>query len=382
MNRFILCFLRFALSLSKKLKVKIGCISTIKTNKFVLYCLRFALSLHIEEIKSENLWTYRKFMICWHARMAYQKHLAWNLFQLQNRTPAWRGMKVDERNRQPFGFLSGGATLALAENLAGIGSLALCPGRISVGINVSGSHVKAVAEGDTVTAYGRLIHKGTHTPSVDDRNLQQQERTDFFCSGDQLRHRGRRKVERIRMVSEFNDTAMSSYAIYRLPYQHECTCVSQRGGSPRELLSCAELSDKKGFVVAPFMPSSATPVVVICPDVVEHFDVRPCSPPCRHEVRNADAHLKEKYLIDFANFHAQLESGEFRKIVLSRCSKMESAEALQPEDLFMRACQLYPRMFVALVSTPQNGHLADGYARDIARWRRHHLAHHGLGGVP
>lgn len=157
------------------------------------------------------------------------------------------------------------------------------------------------------------------------------------------------------MVSEFNDTAMSSYAIYRLPYQHECTCVSQRGGSPRELLSCAELSDKKGFVVAPFMPSSATPVVVIRPDVVEHFDVRPCSPPCRHEVRNADAHLKEKYLIDFANFHAQLESGEFRKIVLSRCSKMESAEALQPEDLFMRACQLYPRMFVALVSTPQTG---------------------------
>ena len=33
-------------------------------------------------------------------------------------------MKVDERNKQPFGFLSGGASLALAENLAGVGSLA------------------------------------------------------------------------------------------------------------------------------------------------------------------------------------------------------------------------------------------------------------------
>ena len=42
-------------------------------------------------------------------------------------------MKVDERNRQPFGFLSGGASLALAENVAGIGSLALCPGQIAVG---------------------------------------------------------------------------------------------------------------------------------------------------------------------------------------------------------------------------------------------------------
>ena len=69
-------------------------------------------------------------------------------------------MKVDERNRQPFGFLSGGASLALAENLAGVGSLALCPGKISVGINVSGSHLIAVEEGDIVTATARIMHKG------------------------------------------------------------------------------------------------------------------------------------------------------------------------------------------------------------------------------
>lgn len=70
-------------------------------------------------------------------------------------------MKVDKRNRQVFGFLSGGATLALAENLAGVGSMAVCPGKICVGINVSGSHVRAVLEGDTVTAYGTLQHKGS-----------------------------------------------------------------------------------------------------------------------------------------------------------------------------------------------------------------------------
>ena len=69
-------------------------------------------------------------------------------------------MKVDERNKQAFGFLSGGASLALAENLAGVGSIALCPGKICVGINVNGSHVKAVLEGDTVTAVGRLQSKG------------------------------------------------------------------------------------------------------------------------------------------------------------------------------------------------------------------------------
>ena len=78
-------------------------------------------------------------------------------------------MKVDERNRQPFGFLSGGASLALAENVAGVGSSALCPGCACVGIEVSGSHVKAVAEGDTVTAHARLLHQGTtlHVWQVD-----------------------------------------------------------------------------------------------------------------------------------------------------------------------------------------------------------------------
>lgn len=81
-------------------------------------------------------------------------------------------MKVDERNRQPFGFLSGGASLALAENVAGVGSSSLCPGQMCVGIEVSGSHVKAVVEGDTVTAIACLQHQGTtlHVWNVEIRN--------------------------------------------------------------------------------------------------------------------------------------------------------------------------------------------------------------------
>jgi uncharacterized protein (TIGR00369 family) len=81
-------------------------------------------------------------------------------------------MKVDERNRQPFGFLSGGASLALAENVAGVGSSALCPDCACVGIEVNGSHVKAVSEGDTVTAFARLQHCGLtlHVWQVDIKN--------------------------------------------------------------------------------------------------------------------------------------------------------------------------------------------------------------------
>lgn len=74
-------------------------------------------------------------------------------------------MVVNERNKQPFGFLAGGASLALAENLAGVGSMASCPGKMALGINVSGNHVKAMPYGGTVTAYGKLVHKG-HTLHV------------------------------------------------------------------------------------------------------------------------------------------------------------------------------------------------------------------------
>lgn len=71
-------------------------------------------------------------------------------------------MPVDDRTVQPFGVLSGGATLALAEILAGIGSSALCPGKMCVGINVSGNHERPAFRGDTVTATARIEFQGGH----------------------------------------------------------------------------------------------------------------------------------------------------------------------------------------------------------------------------
>ena len=56
-------------------------------------------------------------------------------------------MPVDERTRQPFGILHGGATLALAETVAGLGSMISCqPDEIVVGMQVSGNHVSSAHE--------------------------------------------------------------------------------------------------------------------------------------------------------------------------------------------------------------------------------------------
>lgn len=79
-------------------------------------------------------------------------------------------MPVDERTRQPFGILHGGATLALAETVAGLGSMVLCaPDEMMVGMQVSGHHLSSAHEGDTVRAVATIIHKGrsSHVWNVD-----------------------------------------------------------------------------------------------------------------------------------------------------------------------------------------------------------------------
>ena len=79
-------------------------------------------------------------------------------------------MPVDERTRQPFGILHGGATLALAETVAGLGSMILCkPDELMVGMQISGNHVSSAHEGDTVRAVGTIMHRGrsSHIWNVD-----------------------------------------------------------------------------------------------------------------------------------------------------------------------------------------------------------------------
>lgn len=79
-------------------------------------------------------------------------------------------MPVDYRTRQPYGILHGGATLALAETVAGLGSMAICqPDEIAVGMQVSGNHISSAHEGDTVRAVGTIVHKGrsSHIWNVD-----------------------------------------------------------------------------------------------------------------------------------------------------------------------------------------------------------------------
>jgi 1,4-dihydroxy-2-naphthoyl-CoA hydrolase len=71
-------------------------------------------------------------------------------------------MPVDERTRQPFGILHGGASIVLAETLGSWASYMIAsddPEARVAGIEVSGSHVRAVSSG-VVTAVARPVRLG------------------------------------------------------------------------------------------------------------------------------------------------------------------------------------------------------------------------------
>ena len=67
-------------------------------------------------------------------------------------------MPVDERTRQPFGLLHGGASVALAETLASLGAIMNIDNQHSsaVGLEINANHIRAKREGSV---------RGTATPS-------------------------------------------------------------------------------------------------------------------------------------------------------------------------------------------------------------------------
>jgi len=73
-------------------------------------------------------------------------------------------MPVDERTRQPFGLLHGGASVALAETVASIGANEMIDKEteVAVGLEINANHIKGKRDG-VVTAMAEVIHNGKST---------------------------------------------------------------------------------------------------------------------------------------------------------------------------------------------------------------------------
>ncbi len=167
---------------------------------------------------------------------------------------------------------------------------------------------------------------------------------------------------------------MSTFALYRLPHADHCFRVEQTEGEPLRLQSCADLNGRQGFVVAPFHVTDAEPILLIRPDKVERLEVkapaltgRPESPEILENPESPESPetqvypepssaVTPAYARCFAQIQAQLREGTFRKVVLARSASLPNSQKAMPEEMFWRACERYPRMFISLVSMPDGSY--------------------------
>ncbi len=143
------------------------------------------------------------------------------------------------------------------------------------------------------------------------------------------------------------------FALYRLPYADTYTEISSE--RPAECLpSLCSVGSESGFVIAPFDCSCEdTPIVMIQPDHVETRRID------KTMASSGDGYVKthavdDTYKEDFQKFHDAVANGKFGKLVLSR-SKETALRSDDVRELFIEACQRYPRLAVMLVSTPVTG---------------------------
>lgn len=86
-------------------------------------------------------------------------------------------MPVDERTKQPYGLLHGGASVVLAETLGSVGALLTVDPELfqCVGLEINANHIRGVKHGN-VTGIARPIHIGSTTQVWDIRIFDEKEK--------------------------------------------------------------------------------------------------------------------------------------------------------------------------------------------------------------
>jgi len=86
-------------------------------------------------------------------------------------------MPVNERTKQPFGYLHGGASVVLAETVASIGAWASIDQEreVAMGMEINANHLRSVSQG-IVTATGIPLHKGRRSAVWEIKITDEQER--------------------------------------------------------------------------------------------------------------------------------------------------------------------------------------------------------------
>ena len=159
----------------------------------------------------------------------------------------------------------------------------------------------------------------------------------------------------------------NNFAIYRHPGSSSVSLVEC--GDEALLLSPSvkDTGNADGFVIAPFAPNLATPVVTVTgkPVCLSFNDIKILSAsiktitakqPVHHAIgTGGEIYGKRLYEKDFESFHRLVGEGRAGKIVLARSMTMPADTPADPLRMFAAACEANPNCFVALFNTAPTG---------------------------
>lgn len=155
------------------------------------------------------------------------------------------------------------------------------------------------------------------------------------------------------------------FSLFRLP-EEEPVLLMQETDESNSALSPDELTNKEGFLIAPFAASPTAPIVLIEPEkmlvgfpVIESFlELLPDYPIASAEEESLYDPANESYEAyeeAFTVFVDALETGVLQKLVLSRVSTQTIPEGFSIYEVFKTLCEQHPEAFVYVCNTPETG---------------------------
>lgn len=162
------------------------------------------------------------------------------------------------------------------------------------------------------------------------------------------------------------------FAVYRLPGEKVPRLLTQAEGAVRLLYDLKDLNGQRGFVIAPFRVSEASPIVLIQSEkrgrrlsleldgseVEEDVAQRTQREGLSEQMLGKESFLtasSEEYAACFHSFINALRDGTFDKLVLSRSLTIGKSPDFSLSSVFRAACRHYVHSYIYLCYTPQTG---------------------------
>ncbi len=156
------------------------------------------------------------------------------------------------------------------------------------------------------------------------------------------------------------------FVSYQKPGESEVTTLIQYLGNPQKLERAGDLTNAKGFVIAPFVANDSFPAILLEPDYI-HTDNNPVDEIIEILLNYKATNVQSIsslpiHQATLAEFTAQVEAikrkiaeGIINKVVLSRITIDRHISGVDLVILFNSLCQAYPGAFVYLLRIPGVG---------------------------